>query len=945
MTGRRAGRPLGRTPVPHLLRTRAEIDACLWANYREFRTPEMYFGGIDNNQDPPERFDTADLRILTVFFSNGRIRAAAQTFSVLHELAQASSQGRLFMDYSYFPEVDDLPLHARYGLPTLFGNVSHAPVRDYDLVLLSHATYSEIVNIPYALVHAGIPLSIDERLADPELPLLLLGGSFAHATFVLFGSFAGGRCLADGAYYGQGQGIVGEVVEELRQRHVQQSITREKRATLDFLMTESTRRAYFFNPRAYQWVPQTASPLLLDRIERVDPRAPAQVAVSRTAVVPRATQKVFHLTGFNHDAHALYLANGCDAHACTFCSEGNLAGPYVERPAAEVLRDVEAMKRHAAPTTLSFIAYNPTDHRQFSHIVLGAAQHVSRVSYSTPRIDIVAACPEQMALFAALGAVGITLAVEGMSERIRGRLLNKNLTLAQMQQAVRNVFQHPFTQLKFSVLLTGTESNDDIEEWVAFLRWVRAERDQLGQQCQLVVTHNPLIMFDHTPLRWMPRHPARLSWDGERRLDDYIQSVYRLGVVTKFNNRGPATLLEQLFSDAGPFLTEFLIRLSCDEGLVIDNTLASAHWVPVRRCFAALGLDPSPVFAEKPLDAVMPVDVLAFTTPALFTRWQQQHHAQDFSHPRCLRTPAHRLPVCSACGYCHSPAERRTRTARALEEPPSPAQVLEGLASSRPVDWVRIVAQVHAPWELIHKDALSHIVTARLLQAQAALADRFYVVGKHSLTWVSQHYQRGWYRGTFAVDVAFRDVVDPGWLDEARSTANASLRSCQLRRIDHIDHRERLERAPGNSLLYLVSLPDVSATTVQCAFARWDGMVPVAVRAKGFAPGERRKAMPELVEQIFVTASPEGGSRLALVLPSHVHPIGFLARVLGVATGALLRKSEVTLQEHFRQTSSPQGCACGTPVQFSVFSHRQPSRCPRCVAQRYLFSWGAGATP
>ena len=56
----------------NLLTTREAIDSTLWAHWREFLTPGYYFGA-DNNQDRPEAFNTADLRILAVYLTNGRI--------------------------------------------------------------------------------------------------------------------------------------------------------------------------------------------------------------------------------------------------------------------------------------------------------------------------------------------------------------------------------------------------------------------------------------------------------------------------------------------------------------------------------------------------------------------------------------------------------------------------------------------------------------------------------------------------------------------------------------------------------------------------------------------------------------------------------------------------------------------------------------------------------
>ena len=133
-----------------LNKTREQIDNWFWNNYKELSSPE-YYACIDNNGDTPEMFNSAKLRVLIVFISSGKVRGVSNTPTALRSLVKQKLGNDVFVDFSYLPYAEDEERFIKDGIPFWFGNVSHAPVQDYDILMVSHSIIPEILDFPRAL--------------------------------------------------------------------------------------------------------------------------------------------------------------------------------------------------------------------------------------------------------------------------------------------------------------------------------------------------------------------------------------------------------------------------------------------------------------------------------------------------------------------------------------------------------------------------------------------------------------------------------------------------------------------------------------------------------------------------------------------------------------------------------------------------------------------------
>ena len=112
-----------------------------------------------------------------------------------------------FIDMAFLPSEHDALALEGAGLPLALGTQSHAPIKDFSLVLISNSWLLEQVNLPFLLARSGVPLWSSER--GEEWPPLVLGGSNVSAAHALVA--ASGDSFADAFFFGEGEGSVGRI--------------------------------------------------------------------------------------------------------------------------------------------------------------------------------------------------------------------------------------------------------------------------------------------------------------------------------------------------------------------------------------------------------------------------------------------------------------------------------------------------------------------------------------------------------------------------------------------------------------------------------------------------------------------------------------------------------------------------------------------------------------
>ena len=140
---------------------------------------------------------------------------------------------------------------------------------------------------------------------------------------------------------------------------------------------------------------------------------------------------------------------------------------HLKEDLPDLIEDMEEIKKWCAPNTIGYYSYNLNYYKQFLDLLEESASRFSNLSLINMRVDVIAAQPDYLKLAKRLGLVRVSMAVEGMGDRVRNKILNKNLSHDQLMKAVRNVFDGKFIMLKMGMILTGQETDEDIDEWIA----------------------------------------------------------------------------------------------------------------------------------------------------------------------------------------------------------------------------------------------------------------------------------------------------------------------------------------------------------------------------------------------------------------------------------------------------------------------------------------------
>ena len=170
-----------------MLKTRKEIDTWIYNNYRRLSKPEYMFS-LDNRSQSIEEFYNAKLRVLVVFLSPGSRRTVSNTFvAITKQSRMYVNKEDVFLDYCYFPEFDNLDILDKEEVPYIFGAISHAPITDFDIMMVSLSTFHESVNYPRMLMKYDIHLTIEQREKREDIPLIFFGGAISSEASIFYG--------------------------------------------------------------------------------------------------------------------------------------------------------------------------------------------------------------------------------------------------------------------------------------------------------------------------------------------------------------------------------------------------------------------------------------------------------------------------------------------------------------------------------------------------------------------------------------------------------------------------------------------------------------------------------------------------------------------------------------------------------------------------------------
>ncbi len=541
------------------------------------------------------------------------------------------------IDFAWFPTARERQLHEGDPDSWITSVFTKRPLAEFDLLLISNAYALELVNLPYLLAHAGIPLSASERRQANSKPLIILGGSNSLASQSL--TFSDNDALVDAIHFGEGEMLVSAKVAALKKTPCaeRRTVLEEHAASVDGLVVFTGTR-----------VPSRVTKAVYRSMDRY----PIKCANNPPL--------------FNSDEAStvrLQISAGCPSF-CTFCFEGWERKPYREIPYRKLVEDALLLKQTTGADSVELTSFNFNTHSDIVALIIELQQYFKQVVFMSQRADILAIMPALVSFEAAAGKRVFTVGVEGISERMRA-YYHKELNRDQIMGAIEAIVQAKAKEIKLFFILSGNEDTSDGEEFRRLLVSIDSLRSNHGSRTRIVCSFGLLVRMPFTPLRYERLLLDRAQW--EQSLEVVQQAVQSARFEFRLAEQFDEYFISQTLVMTPYPIAPALVAMA-ENGYVYDRKFPKGAWQFFSSMLGRQGWLPDSFTQRKDQQYRFAFDFLDTGIDSVFLHNRfidAQNHVQQSS---CMPV-SHEMRHCSACGACSSVAERQFLTGHAIKAP------------------------------------------------------------------------------------------------------------------------------------------------------------------------------------------------------------------------------------------------------------------------------------
>ena len=594
----------------------------------------VWLQGGEPNTLNPELFKTAAIKVLLVRLSAYSDVSAGITHSYLYQMG-ASVEG-CYIDTAYLPPERDEQIMMKAGIPLLLGTGSKEPASNFDVVAISNSVLQELVNLPALLEYSSIPLSRESR-AKNNAPIVIMGGSNSCTHSILHGevSLDGEEGLVDGILMGDGEKVFAQTLRLIRDNK------NLSRAELMKLLRDSL--SCFYEPSSYAQIFENGVLTAINHFED----APFPVKSSKTAC--ESDSETFSCGPVMYEgagASHVIVSAGCPSF-CSFCKESWEQKPYRENSFKTVFNAALKLKANMGLNEIALMTFNANTCSDVFDIVSRLGDYFDRVSIKSQRFDAIVNAPELLDLQFDAGKRTYTCAMEGISNSMRS-LLQKNLDEETILRGIDLLMQRNMRQMKVFLIITGYETQDDVNEFKNFL-------DKIGTRTQ-TGKNKPKITFSFAVLFRSPQTPMQFA--GQRAdskqiksmLDSLCSQIKAAGYEARISSGVEDALLSENIAYSDRRFTKVLVEASIKYGARYRGEIDSKILKVWQNLLNQYKL---PVVSEqkRELKTLLPWDDVDTGISKAFL-WQTFNNVKNGKEFRaCLAKPWGDA-VCSGCGAC-----------------------------------------------------------------------------------------------------------------------------------------------------------------------------------------------------------------------------------------------------------------------------------------------------
>jgi radical SAM superfamily enzyme YgiQ (UPF0313 family) len=594
----------------------------------------VWLQGGEPNTLNPLFFDKASLKVLFVRLSSYSDVSAGITHQYLYQMG--ASVEDCYIDMAFLPPERDEQLMKEAGIPLLVGTTSKEPAMNFDVVAISNSVLQELVNLPAMLEFSGIPLSREER-AEANAPIILLGGSNSCTHSILHGEIIGnGKSgLVDGVQMGDGEQVFAQALRLIRDNK------RLSRKELMKLLRD--RVTGFYEPSSYSQIFEKGE---LTKIN-FEEGSPFPVKSSKTACSEKSETftggpLLYEGAGASH----VIVSAGCPSF-CSFCKESWEQKPYRENSYHSVYESALKLKANLGLSEIALMTFNANTCSDVFRIISELGDCFERVSIKSQRFDAIVNAPELLDLQFDAGKRTYTCAMEGISNAMRS-LLQKNLDEETILKGIDLLMQRNMRQMKVFLILTGYETQEDINEFKAFL-------DKIGIKTQSG-KNKPKITFSFAVLFRSPQTPMQFA--GNRAdynkmkafLNELCKIIKTAGYEARISSGPEDALVSEFIAYSDRRFTKVLVEASIKYGARYRGEIDSKLLKIWQNLLDKYSL---PLVSEKNrcLDSVLPWDDVDTGISKEFL-WRTFNNVKNGKEIRACLSKPWGDALCAGCGAC-----------------------------------------------------------------------------------------------------------------------------------------------------------------------------------------------------------------------------------------------------------------------------------------------------
>ena len=436
-------------------------------------------------QGPGTRVVDAPLRMALLYPSPYHVAMSSLGYLQIHRLANA--RAGTVCERAMLPDPQDLDRYQRTRSP-LVTLESFRPVRDFDLIGLSHAYELELTGIVQLFDLAGLsPLAKNRSARDP---LVVIGGPITFSNPLPTAPFA------DVMILGEAEGAIDTLLSLLEESPQAARGSAEARRRL---LEGLADRPGFFVPSLHgEWLPPIA-------------QAPEAMLPAYSEIrTPNTELKNMML---------IEPERGCH-RGCTFCVMRRTTNGGMRLVSPKTVTGLVSEDVHKVGLVGAAVTDHPGIKQILGELIDDRGLKIGVSSLRADRLD-----DEFVGLLARGGYRSMTVALDAASARLRD-VIEKNIKDRHVERAAALAKNHGMRHLKLYVIvgLPG-ETDEDREELAQLVL-------HLKKTLPLVLGVSPFVPKFHTPL-------ADAPFLGEKEVDTVLKTMRRRLAPAGIQLRGP----------------------------------------------------------------------------------------------------------------------------------------------------------------------------------------------------------------------------------------------------------------------------------------------------------------------------------------------------------------------------------------------------------------------